>query len=131
MIPVYQDKAWDCQAAAIASIMEVPLETLPEIHPDEHTSEGFDDAWNEWMEDHGFFLASINFNSGMKPKGYTVGVVQSQKLEDRLHAIVCIDGKPVFDPQPYNERFYTEEEIETHLLFVCIDPSSMREMISD
>jgi hypothetical protein len=129
MIPVPQDKSWNCQAAAIASIMEVPLEELPEIHPEEHTPESFDDEWNEWMERRGFFLASINFNSGMKPKGYTVGVVQSQNQEG-LHAIVCFDGKPVYDPQELNERFYTEEEVETHLLFVCMNPANMREKVA-
>lgn len=125
MIPAAQDQNWNCQAAAIASILEVPVESLPAIYPGDHTGESFDQAWDGWLASFGIFLASVNFREGMRPKGYTVGVVQSQKFEGSLHAIVCLDGKPVYDPQEENERPYAADEVETHLLFVATNPAEM------
>lgn len=121
MIPVTQDQNWNCQVAAIASILELPLEAMPAIHPAGHDGESFDEAWNEWLEPLGVYVLPINFAGGAKPKGYTVGVVPSQRFEDTLHAIVCLHGDPIHDPWE-NGRPYDAQEVESHLLFIVMDP---------
>lgn len=121
-----QDEDWNCQVAAIASILELPLKALPEIHPAGHNAESFDEAWNEWLAPLGVYTLPINFAEGRKPKGYTVGVVPSQRFEDTFHAIVCLDGVPVHDPLE-GRRPYDVEDVESHLLFIVMDPGKIME----
>lgn len=125
MIPVYQEHGWDCHLAAIASVLELPLEDMPQINPGELTSEEWHDAWNDWLSRFGLAQHDVTPGDGsIGPKGYCLGVAPSQKFPGVFHSIVCLNGVPHFDPQREN-RPYSVEEVECYCLLVPLNPAVM------
>ena len=123
MIPQHQKRDWDCHMACVASILEVPLERMPQIDPDKDALD-WHEEWQEWFAKQGLVSYDIEFkDSWKKVKGYTIGCVDSQKQIGRHHSIVCLNGRPVFDPMESNERTYEPEDVEVHTLIVPINPA--------
>lgn len=86
----------DCFRAAIASILELDIHTVPNFL-------GKPDAWwwsyIEWLQP--MNLTMIRFDdSAFRPKGYSIATVEvgNPEIFTWSHAIVCLNGEPVFDP---------------------------------
>lgn len=96
MIPITQTKFYpdgNCMDACIASILECPLESLPNYH-------GIDwfEVYNSWLADRGL---KIDFRSPDEspPSGYHMASVCSPR-GPWLHSVVILDGELVHDPSP-------------------------------
>lgn len=124
MIPVRQDNDRSCHPCCAASILELPIEAVPDIHP-EQDGDDWHAAWDEWLRDLGIAAYDVSFTSGKSPVGYTIATVPSRRFENTLHSIACLDGEPVHDPVVDNEPPYAPDEIDSHYLLVPIDPSVM------
>lgn len=94
----------NCFAACMASILELPLERMPDFTP-------FDDwtvRWNQWLRPMNLAImhcslpedpdALRTFRQMCMP-GYTIPAADSPR-GDWLHAVVAFDGEIVWDPHP-------------------------------
>ena len=85
----------DCLMACVASILGVPLESLPAI-----TSENGDQWWSIFCgaaRSHGFEVRE----SVDPPAGYSIAVGPSPRWDGQEnHAVVALDGVIVHDPHP-------------------------------
>lgn len=94
MKPVIQEGRSDCFRACVASILELPLATVPD-------ADGADwlDGYNTWLAARGLALVVVPPSGGVIPQGYAIGVANAGS-PDRDHAVVLHDGKIVHDPSP-------------------------------
>ena len=85
----------NCISACLASILEVPIETVPSF---------VDTYWWErfvgWLAAQGLAATSVE---GTIPPGYAIAFGPSTRLADRGHACVALDGVIVHDPHPSRE----------------------------
>jgi hypothetical protein len=48
----------------------------------------------------------------------------SRVYENTLHSVVCLDGEPVYDPNPdYREEPFSAEDVGSHMIFGAINPA--------
>lgn len=85
----------NCLNACIASILELPLDDVPE----------FGDDWltelNDFLRSRGLSYKRIPID-GVKPSGY--GTIEGVSPRGGLHACVALDGELVWDPHPISMR---------------------------
>lgn len=123
MKPIHQTKFGvpdgNCLAAAIASILEIGIDTIPEFGIDDGWYERFSrymishhalqpldievETMPEWMTPRGYFL--IN---GKSPRG------------DFHHTVVGFDGKAIHDPLP--DGNCELDDITSYTVFIVLDP---------
>lgn len=115
MWKIYQDKTvandgyGNCRNAAIASILELRLNELPDIRP---TDKDFHTRWYNTLGDLGFKVQTyvcIDDDDDEIPKGYSIAIVLTKRTypeghckagENIHHAVVMFDGFLVHDPFP-------------------------------
>jgi hypothetical protein len=112
----------NCFAACMASILELPLETMPDFTP-------FDDwtvRWNRWLRPMNLAImhtsvSETNFEAWRQEcmPGYTIPAVESPR-GPWLHAVVALDGELVWDPHP--ERCMGVGAWREVTYFYVIDP---------
>lgn len=130
MIPIYQtifdNKKGDCYAACIASIFEIPLESVPKPN-------GIDDdfwpIYHEWFAKYNARVISVARGDFIPPDAYLVGTVKSPRFKDTDHAVVIYGNKVVHDPHPdrTSERDDLSEVFSIDFIFP-IDPSKPMEI---
>lgn len=117
MIPVFQTMTvgnngeGNCFNACIASILELPLREVAQIHP---RFEGdYWGAWEDWFAERGLFMNHRGLRDG-SPKGYAIASGRSTRLypdghakagERIHHACVVFNGELVHDPFPMKGGF--------------------------
>lgn len=117
MKPVFQSihdfKHGDCFRACVASILETPLEEIPNFMRDGRVK--FNDYVDEWLVGFPFLFLyfeveseedRIHFERQIQ-ECYVIAIGKSigsigQKDSDRYHAVVWKDGKVVHDPAGHN-----------------------------
>lgn len=100
MIPVdqtiFDNKRGNCWAACVASIFEVPLESVPWPNGND------DDFWptyHSWLNERNATVVSLTRGEWI-PRGYVIGSVMSPRFEGTHHAVVVHEGRIVHDPHP-------------------------------
>jgi hypothetical protein len=104
MIPVTQTRTGkvdgNCFPACLASILEIPLESIPEF--------GGEDEWIEntakFLESVGLYYVQVKPDDPMLRVMFSVGrayhTVKGTSPRGGQHACVGLNGKIVFDPHP-------------------------------
>lgn len=94
----------NCFQAAVASIMELPLDEVPNF------IEYSDDEWFEkfisFLDSKGYKYNWHYANDEQEIKGYSIGSgISPRATKDcRItHAVICLDGKMIFDVHPSRE----------------------------
>lgn len=84
----------NCFAACVASMLEIPLEDVPNFYQDRPSGWWFD--FENWLKDYGYFpiILSPKF---VLPVYYIVSGPASRGFS---HAVIYFDGELVFDPYP-------------------------------
>jgi hypothetical protein len=100
MKPVYQTvfspPLGNCVQACVASILELPLEQVPNFMlADDLWREAFD----EFLEPYGLYTMTTYVTDVWKPEGYHL-ICGPSPRGDYWHAIVGYKGKAVHDPYP-------------------------------
>jgi len=119
MNPVYQTKfgktEGNCLAACLASIFEIPIESVSDF--------GLTDLWYAKFEDYmiqTFDLQPVDLLvdklDGWKPKGYHLINGKSPR-GNYDHAVVGLSGEPVHDPFPNGN---CELEQSAYTIFVAM-----------
>lgn len=110
MIPVEQTiltiPDGNCLEACIASILEIPLETIPHFRGCSWVNQ-----YNEWIAQFGLSIRNISLGGEpddtqrpVQMPGFTILSTESLRHEGKLHAVVCYDGVVVYDPHPQREE---------------------------
>jgi hypothetical protein len=113
VIRVRQTDEDDCLATAVACVLEVDRDTLPNCKPTVFP-EDLNGAWNDWAFENGYFLTITDYDPGVMcvagvcvpgphPARYG-GKYDDKKL---LHAVVWDNGL-VYDPGGYTPGLYDE-----------------------
>ena len=119
MKPVFQNRfgkgEGNCLAACLASIFEVPIESIPEFA---------EDPWYNQFEEYmistfGLQPAEIVIDQcdGWKPKGFHL-ISGNSPRGDYKHAVVGKNGEPVHDP--YEGGFCRLESMDTYTIFISM-----------
>ena len=123
MKPVYQTRfgypEGNCHAAALASVLEIPIEEIPNF--------GIDDDWYDhfvrYMVSHhalqpiDFIIPKNVVHDLWVPQGYhLINGTSSRGLE---HSVVGFMGEMEFDPHPDDSGL---EEIDSYTIFAVLGP---------
>lgn len=123
MIPVHQtahDHNGNCLAACIASVLEIPIEGVPNFI----LEDGWRNATNRFLEKYGLFLLCVRIEAGETPEEVLPDgwmLVCGRSMKDRWHATVGRRGQVVFDPAPTPVVFI--DDSREYELFVVLDPA--------
>jgi hypothetical protein len=98
---VFDSKTGNCFAAVLASLFELPLESLP--FPD-GIEENFWPTYQNWLKSHNLvlrtFLAGPDCRDWIPKECYLSATVLSPRFEGVFHAVIIYNGKIVHDPHP-------------------------------
>jgi hypothetical protein len=129
MKPVKQTEDKSCLCACLASILELPLDIVPDLPEDET----WIDELNKWLVNYGLQFITINYFSArddafLKHFGWTILSGMSPRSNTISHAVVGWASKPHFDPHPDN-TFFGGNPIERFGIFVPRYPEQYKLVI--
>ncbi len=130
MKPVYQTKFGkgngNCFQAALASILELPLDDVPHFM----VEEGWERHLEEWLAARGLGVVWVG-NSGIESitsRSITkTPCIASVKLNpgDVLHSVIAQGGRIIHDPHPTSD-VHTLSDILDYFILYPLDPSFLR-----
>jgi hypothetical protein len=83
----------NCVAACIASILELPIDRMPNFH-----GGGWYHAWADWLAPANLTLTELSIEHGA-PRGFSILAADSPR-NPVLHAVVVSGRDVVWDPHP-------------------------------
>lgn len=106
----------NCQSAAMASLLDLPLDEVIDTASDEVRNGGFWASIDRWLADRGLKIESVYpEDDANRLKGqYSIATGPSPRGNFH-HAVVCKNGVMVFDPHPSDDGLLS---IQRHDLFV-------------
>lgn len=124
MLPVdqtiFDNQKGNCYAACIASIFEIPLESVPTPNG---VAEDFWPTYNYWFEKGNARTTTLTRGDWIPPEAYLIGTVKSPRFEGTDHAVVVYGNRVIHDPHP-DKTSLGDISLVTHLDFIYpIDPS--------
>lgn len=102
MKPVEQSKLGDrgdCFSACVASVLELPLRTVPDYDNDPGTINTWFVRWQQWLALRGWRFVCNRHEEWPITTGYAIVSLQSPTRQ-RLHAVVVNNNEIVWDPHP-------------------------------
>jgi len=110
----------NCWQAAVASILELPLECVPDIQVYDEELVWFD-KFRKWLEQHGLGAIGIATGGNITLQGYHLIECKSTTLKNGgLHVVVGLNGEVVHDPNP---NANTVGEIVDYIIFTALNPA--------
>jgi hypothetical protein len=121
MKPVMQNtlgRRGNCMSACLASILEVPLATVPNFY--ELAGEGVGEWWaavRAWLKPFGFGVITLTFTDAAQwdqlcLDGYHIVSGASPRIEGSFHATVWHGGRMVHDPHPDQSGIVAPETLD-------------------
>lgn len=104
----------NCLAACVASLLHVPLESIPDFSRMEWL-----DELRRWAEPHGFYPLCFSLDTNWRPPGLYILGGQSPR-GDFLHAVIARGSDIVHDPHPSRAGVLTHVDAT---IFVRLDPA--------
>jgi hypothetical protein len=88
----------NCHAACVASILELPLEQMPDhfLSEDGEVDARWLDIWNEFLRPRNLHMVWYEARAGRVPRGYAIAGMLN--ADGSHHAVVFHDGVQVHDP---------------------------------
>lgn len=125
MKPAHQTKFGypdgNCHAAALASVLEIPLKEIPDF--------GVDDDWYDRfarymisrhaLQPLDFILPDDGVHDLWIPQGYHL--INGTSERGLLHSVVGFMGEVEFDPHPDNTGLKT---VDSYTIFAVLDPAT-------
>lgn len=115
----------NCLAACIASVLEVPLETVPSPAPEDFAD---DEAWmrylgalKRWLWRRNLGLIYGVSTDGILPDGYSIVGVRVSESSEMTHSVIFLNGELVHDPHPVHKGRYTR--IVDFFVLYLLDPA--------
>ena len=91
----------NCWPACIASLLDLPLQDVPQFFHGATEECHWWDQWQDWLARFGLELQCIEAEHipNLAPAGYSIMTVESPR-GPYLHATIAKDGELVWDPSP-------------------------------
>ena len=132
MIKVYQTRfrgmdapvgeRGNCWQAAVASILELRPETVPDIQIYDDDMVWFD-KFREWLEQYGLGAIGLSTRGNITLQGYHLIECKSTTLKNgELHVVVGLNGEVVHDPNP---NATTLGEVVDYIIFTALNPAKV------
>jgi len=130
MIKIYQTKfggidapvgeRGNCWQAAVASVLELPLEEVPDIQEYDEKLVWFD-KFREWLGQYGLSAIGLSVEGNLTIQGYHLIECKSTTLKNgELHVVVGLNEKVVHDPNP---NAITLGKVVDYIIFTALDPA--------
>jgi hypothetical protein len=117
----------NCHQAALASLLELPLEAVPDFVNDYHF---WDTEQNKWLYNMGLFCVHVRSgeDDGSELEWLTDNVpciisVKSLATQGALHSVIYHKGHVVHDPHPSQVHRWREVEIVGYDVIAAVDPA--------
>lgn len=104
----------NCQSAAMASILDLPLDQVIDTASDECRDGGFWKTIGDWLGDRGLKLVDVEPDDECLIGAYSIGCGPSPR-GPFFHAVVCKNGRMVWDPHPSDDGL---ARIDSHDMIV-------------
>lgn len=124
----------NCFQAALASILEMPLEQVPDFCNMKRTD--WESALNEWLYDYGLFAMHVDLAKSeavclewLTDNCLALAAVPSKTGSGGLHSVVYHKGRVIHDPHP--DREHLDSKPRSLDVFVAIDPAKLTKEASD
>lgn len=132
MIPIQQTVRGvlgNCFAACVASITELPLESMPNHfkNGDGDVEARWLDEWNEFLKPYGLGMIWADAMFSRTPAGYAIAEMEVQDHHCN-HAVVCLDGEIVHDPLGQDYQF---ERYVNWYVFTALDAAESRRVAGE
>ena len=109
----------NCWQAAVASILELPLQDVPDIQVYDDKMWWFD-KFREWLEQYGLGAIGLSTGGNITIQGYHLIECKSTTLKNgELHVVVGLNEKVVHDPNP-NANILGE--VVDYIVFTTLNP---------
>jgi len=120
---VYQRRDDDCFRACVATITGQPYESFDDEPDIKLPTDEWLQEWRKVLQKRGFDIVFFSYkvNDEWQPKGLSIGVGKSPRGKE--HAVVCMDGKPYFDPFPNSTGF--PESLESFGMLLTMNPAAL------
>ena len=120
----------NCFAACVASILELPIEAVPDYT---EQAGGWFYRWQVWLVERGLRFRIIPANQGgaigyEPPAGWAIMNVKSLTLPGELHSVVSWNGQMKWNPHPQREKGVGE--VVDYYIFEALDPSKLLQPIA-
>jgi len=113
------DERGNCFQAAVASILEIPIEESINIQ-DWNGTEWFD-KFREWLEQFGLSTIGLATDGNITIQGYHLIECESTTLNNgELHVVVGLNQEVVHDPNP---NATTIGKVVDYIVFTLLDPA--------
>jgi len=113
----------NCWQAAVASILELPLEVVPDIQEYDEKLVWFDE-FREWLKQYGLSAIGLATNGNITIEGYHLIECKSTTLKNgELHVVVGLNEEVVHDPNPNATAL---GEVVDYIIFTALDPARAR-----
>lgn len=110
----------NCLQASLASVLEVPLDVVPDLAERDDWYE----VLNGWLrENYGVEVVCVPVNGWIPPGIHLTGGDGGRGVE---HIVVGQDGAMIHDPFPGSEGLKEEKQ---HWLFVVVNPADLRRTV--
>ena len=133
MIKIYQTKfrgtdapvgeRGNCWQAAVASILELPLEEVPDIQIYDEDMHWFD-QFREWLAQYGLGAIGLSTGGNITIQGYCLMECKSTTLKNgEMHVVVGLNQEMIHDPNPNATNL---GEVVDYIVFTALDPARAR-----
>ena len=121
MQTVFDSVKGNCLQASLASVLEVPLDDVPDLAERDDWYE----AMNAWLrETYGIEMVCVPVGGWIPPGIHLTGGDGGRWIE---HIVVGKDGMKIHDPYPKSEGLSEEKQ---HWLFVVVNPANLQRIKS-
>ena len=112
----------NCWQAAVASVLELPLDEVPNIQEWDDSIVWFD-KFREWLRQYGLSALGLSTGGNITIQGYHLIECKSTTLNNgELHVVVGLNGKVVHDPNP---NATSTGEIADYIIFTLLNPAKV------
>jgi len=109
----------NCWQAAVASVLEIPLEEVPDIQIYGDDMVWFDE-FREWLKQYGLGAIGLSTGGNITIQGYHLIECKSTTLNNgELHVVVGLNEKVVHDPNP---NATVVGEVVDYIVFTALNP---------
>uniref|UniRef100_A0A6M3KTF4 Uncharacterized protein n=1 Tax=viral metagenome TaxID=1070528 RepID=A0A6M3KTF4_9ZZZZ len=110
----------NCWQAAVASVLELPLDEVPDIQVYDDEIHWFDN-FREWLKQYGLSAFGLTTGGNIVIQGYHLIECKSTTLNNgELHVVVGLNQEVVHDPNPNATSI---GEVADYIVFTVLDPA--------
>lgn len=120
----------NCFAACVASILELPIEIVPNYRSGDGLDKDWWFDWQRWLKP--LNLAFVGWNHPIAPdpdvcadvlRGYSICTIRYERPSGGLnHSVVCLNGELRWNPHPLRDMV-KHDSIVDWVVFRLLDPS--------